>query len=224
MDKMTFIILSLHVGLLAHVGLFYVSEPKVGIKHLVVNQFTTPGPKPVVNKPKAATPPLQKRSRPPKPEVKPPIPAPKKVTSAPAQAPLPAPKKTQTAKRSPLTQELLQELEESIAKIEGKHDKVDTRKQLATPHSIEIPNRDKVEENYADALISCLRGSLHLPDYGEVKLEVTLKEDGSVEKVVVLKADSEKNRNYLETHLPHLKFPAVKKPEHTFVLTFCNEV
>lgn len=223
MRNVALIVLSLHVSLLIYFGSVHVSEPKATVKRLIVNQLTKPLPQPTKKKAQAVTPTPQKKASPAKPAAKPPAPAPKKEPPI-AKAPAPPPKKTQMPKRSPLTQELLQELEESIAKIEGKHDKVDTRKQLTTPQSIEIPNHDTIEESYAEALILCLRQSLHLPDYGEVKLKITLKEDGSVERLVVLKADSEKNRNYLETHLPHLKFPAIKKTEHTFVLTFCNEV
>jgi hypothetical protein len=86
-----------------------------------------------------------------------------------------------------------------------------------------------MSHEYQESLIHYLQETLNLPEYGEVKIEVTLRQDGSVAHMVVVKAESEKNRKYLEAHLPKLKFPRLDEPfsskkQHTFVLTFCNEV
>jgi hypothetical protein len=74
-----------------------------------------------------------------------------------------------------------------------------------------------------------LHSSLHLPDFGAVKIELTLRQDGTVAKLKVLKTESEKNKQYLETHLVRLTFPYLKgayakQGEFTFVLNFCNEL
>ena len=74
-----------------------------------------------------------------------------------------------------------------------------------------------------------LHENLHLPDFGEVKLQLTLSQDGKVLKVVVLNTESEKNKSYLELQLPKMRFPRLEDPfanksQHTFVLTFCNEL
>lgn len=137
---------------------------------------------------------------------------------------------------------LLRELEESIAKIEDKSDKnrkaknPDAKGKLSTPMVLQIdalnglaPENSDNAENYASLLAQCLHASLHLPDFGEVKIELTLKQDGKVVKLKVLKTESEQNKKYLESHLPQLKLPHLngsfaKQEEHTFVLNFCNEL
>lgn len=78
-------------------------------------------------------------------------------------------------------------------------------------------------EGPPDEVISFLHGALHLPDFGEVKIELTLGDNGVVNKVVVLKSESAKNKAYLEKQLPLLKFPKDMKSQ-TLILTFCNEI
>ena len=128
-----------------------------------------------------------------------------------------------TPPRAPrVPKQLLQELEESIAKIDQKRDKLYTGKEIPQPtRALHI---DETEADFVRMLTEHLEQSLHLPDFGEVKIALTLQENGTVIKVVVLKVESEKNRRYLEAHLPLLKFPHLKQKQNTFILTFCNEV
>lgn len=80
---------------------------------------------------------------------------------------------------------LLKELEESIAKIDEKRDKESGEKKWQWTHSFKI---DSVEENdadygkidasYTESLIRNLQNALDLPEYGPVKIELTLREDG----------------------------------------------
>lgn len=254
MKKIAIFVIGVHLLLIFFLGVFHVAEKSPAVKKLAIKQYAAkPAPKVVTApppkaapaaasrvKPKAITPPGPIAPPPPPankpapkqtPEKKPtpqsPPPAPKAPTPTPASSKTKA--KTQTPVQSPLTQKLMKELEESIAKIEGKHDKVDTSRQIATPRAIDTLKIDHLEkdnsdEDYTDTLILCLRQSLNLPDFGEVKIKLTLRQDGTVDKLIVLKTESENNRRYLETHLPNLKFPALNKQQHTFVLTFCNEV
>jgi hypothetical protein len=158
--------------------------------------------------------------------------------------------KTPAAKKNPppppqnranISDSLLKELEESIAKIETKSDKGAASKktpinsQAFTPISLQIDNplsddstAEEGESSYPDTLASHLHRSLSLPDYGEVKIQLSLRQDGTVVKLIVLKTQSEKNRQYLESNLPRLQFPRFEgayasKKEYTFILTFCNE-
>ena len=83
--------------------------------------------------------------------------------------------------------------------------------------------------NYGEFLTAYLQEMLHLPDFGEVKVQITVAQDGSVMKYAVVKAESDKNKKYLEEKLTSLRFPefkgkGIKKSEETFVLTFCNEI
>lgn len=180
------------------------------------------------------TPPIAEKKAPAK--QRPPIldkkPAPKKAKVQP-------PKSVEPEQSIP--QELLDELEESIAKIDQKRDnlyrKKNTGASTGVPHrlekdlAIDIPQLQTGdgEGEYQEALVSYLHQSLNLPEFGEVKIQLTLNRDGTVVKLVVLKTESEKNKKHLEAALPLLKFPPLgglysKKQQQTFVLTFCNEV
>lgn len=158
-----------------------------------------------------------------------------------SKAKQPAPKKNPPPQnRAKISDSLLKDLEESIAKIEKKSDKgasktpALSRKSLApialqidSPSS-EFSNETKEGGDYTEILVDHLHQCLSLPDYGEVKIQLSLRQDGTVCKVVVLKAQSEKNKQYLESNLPPLKFPRfdgpyASKKEYTFILTFCNE-
>jgi hypothetical protein len=144
--------------------------------------------------------------------------------------------------RAKISDSLLQQLEESIAKIENKSDKT-AYSQRATiagkairEATLQIDSTledgagsEQDDGNYTDALIQCLHQSLSLPDYGEVKIQLSLRQDGTVAKIVVLKTQSEKNRQYLQSHLTRLRFPPLEgvyanKKECAFVLTFCNQL
>ena len=154
----------------------------------------------------------------------------------------PTPKKnTPTPSRAKISENLFQELEESIAKIDAKRDKLYPKKLHAAQKPIIAPlqidafavGEDAASSGgaatYAESLVHYLQQSLNLPEYGEVKVQLTLRQDGIVIKIVVLKSESNNNRKHLETNLPKLKFPRfegelAKNREQTFTLTFCNEV
>lgn len=136
--------------------------------------------------------------------------------------------------RAKISDSLLKELEESIAKIEKSGDKgtAKPKKTLASPAPLQIDTplaeAADAEEDYTDALIGHLHQCLTLPDYGEVKIQLSLRQDGTVIKLVVLRAQSEKNKQYLEKNLPQLRFPRfdgayASKKECVFTFTFCNE-
>jgi hypothetical protein len=164
----------------------------------------------------------------------PPI-ADKKVSKAPPQ------KKKEIAPRPKISPDLLRDLEESIAKIDEKRDKLHAKKRELSKNkqSDEIKAVQPTDyaalaesanvDDYQSLLVSYLRGELQLPEFGEVKIELTLHSNGSVAKWVVVKSESEKNRKHLESKLPHMKFPPpgkllFGKEQHQFVLTFCNEI
>jgi colicin import membrane protein len=82
------------------------------------------------------------------------------------------------------------------------------------------------DEDFVLSLIGYLQGYLQLPDVGEVQIQLTLRKDGKVENMKVIKAESEKNRKYLEENLPKLSFPAIyldKTASRSFLFTFCNK-
>ncbi len=170
---------------------------------------------------------------------------PKKVESKKAIPPK-TPVQTKTNKKVPekkkqakkgtseaaIPENLLKELEQSFRNIESKSKPSLKKNKLDLPKNIsklEIDQSDLIENqaddsSYYSSLIRRLQDELHLPEHGEVKIALTLKRDGSVIKVQVIKAESEKNRLFLEKHLPKVTFPhfPFDKQENTFILTFCN--
>jgi hypothetical protein len=85
------------------------------------------------------------------------------------------------------------------------------------------------EKTYYDELIYRLKLALKLPEYGEVKLKLTLTRIGKVIKVAVTSAKSRKNREYIEKMLPQISFPRFgnnfsSDKDHTFHLNLSNEL
>lgn len=191
---------------------------------------TTPAPvkKKEVTPPKPATPKAPIKEPPKKVEKKP----------SPTKKAPPTPKKTKVSPPPPPSpshdlQKSLKEIEETIAKIATNNDKMSSRvrkeplpKLDNLPESLSLPL--ELEEDYASSLVEYLEEHLRLPDSGEVKIELTLRKDGSIEAVKVLSAKSEQNKKRLEEHLPRLHFPPFPKEEKekkskVFILTFCND-
>jgi len=134
-------------------------------------------------------------------------------------------KEAQSENRVMVSNELKKKLEESIAKIEKKKEPLSQPLPLIQLHIDSVGT----ESDYPDLIADYLRQLLHLPEFGEVNVQLTLHQDGRVAKLVVLYAGSERNKRYLEQSLPFLRFPSfngsfAKKMEHTFTLTFCNEI
>ena len=135
--------------------------------------------------------------------------------------------------RGKISDHLLRDLEESLAKIEGKSAQTRPSQQTYKTRSpikltIDTETSDQAE-SYIESIVSHLRRSLTLPELGAVKIQLRLRQDGSVIKLNVLNSESKENKRYLETHLPLLHFPRFEealagKKEHEFIVTFVNEI
>ncbi len=248
LQKITLFVLSLHVGFLL---LLTFSPHKKQIKptqHLIVRTEKLSPPKEKQNfSPKTTTPPApnpQKKEAPKKKAADPKLsakkPAQKKENPAekpkkPVKKEMPKPPKKQEVQKKEelLSKQEIKELEEVLGLIEGKQ-KTTSHKTPSIKEPSSFPSQEKekawefdLSGSYQEELISHLHSSLNLPEYGDVSIELTLRSDGYVTKVVVLKAESVKNRKYLETHLPLLRFPPLQggvEKEKTFKLTFSNEL
>lgn len=151
----------------------------------------------------------------------------------------PKPTAKQTPKTPTATQKQIQEIEERIAKIEAKNDRMLNKSKLAVPTPItlssQIPSQNSLEftkdqmfatDDAVASLIGYLQGYLQLPDIGEVQIQLVLRKDGKVESMKVIKTESEANRKYLEEYLPKLSFPLSileRASSRSFLLTFCNK-
>ncbi len=124
--------------------------------------------------------------------------------------------------------EVWKEIDEALAKIDDKvyskpQSKLDVPQvKGSSPSKLLFPDFGEIEEE-EETLVSFLHMSLNLPEVGEVKIQLTIKKDGSVGRLVVLEAQSQKNKAYLQKNLPLLRFPLIFDKEKTFTLTFCNE-
>jgi colicin import membrane protein len=140
--------------------------------------------------------------------------------------------------------QLLNKAQESIAKISQSRDKVIATKATNLPGpsvpghveslhidalpTVELKSLSKSEVGYCDELATRLKLMLRLPEYGDVKVKLTLDRAGQFIKVAVMKAESTANRSYIEKTLPTMRYPSFggnfgDLAEYTFVITLSNE-
>lgn len=84
------------------------------------------------------------------------------------------------------------------------------------------------ERGYRDELASRLKLMLKLPEYGIVKLKLTLNRLGKVIKLEILSSESSLNRKHIEKSLSSLSFPPLgdnfaKEKDHTFQITLSSD-
>lgn len=173
-------------------------------------------------------------------------PAPSKPSSAPSVSkPIPSTSKkpivvdkgkpttpSSTKPAAPNTVVDWKEIDQVLAKIEEK-EHTSENVAIAAPKFLQIesssfsPLMAEIGETTQDAtgaVASFLHDSLHLPEVGEVKVELLIKKDGTIANVVIMRSESEKNKRYLQTHLPLLRFPMDFEQDKTWTLTFSNEI
>lgn len=171
-----------------------------------------------------------------------PIPKPAKKPQASAKKVATTKKTTETKKLPDKRKKLIQELHESIAKMETKQTTEQNTTAVIVPKPIselkanhyEIKSETKASEEeemnislYTNLLVTHLKDTLALPGYGTVKIKLALKNSGEIDSMSVTSSDSEVNRLYLEKHLLDLTFPKFTeelsgKDVYTFSLTFCS--
>lgn len=79
---------------------------------------------------------------------------------------------------------------------------------------------------YEETLISFLTASLELPEYGEVRAELTLTREGRLLSIDILDAKSRKNKEFLKKKLPELLYPCFNDSSSeikSFTVVFRNE-
>lgn len=194
-------------------------EPQKAAKPPTSKPVAENKPKP---KPKEVTKPQpEKKAEPPKPKVDPAVEAAK-------------------AKR----RELLSNAQKSIAKIDHVYDKLaaETANTVAgvIPAKIDTLQVETLaiesanslspqEKSYYDELASRLKLVLRLPEFGEVRIKLTLDRSGKFVKVVIMSAESVKNSTYIEKTLPTLTYPSFgtnfsDQPQYTFIIALSNEM
>ncbi|MFI0434409.1 MAG: hypothetical protein ACH350_01600 [Parachlamydiaceae bacterium] len=84
------------------------------------------------------------------------------------------------------------------------------------------------ETSYSDEVAYYLKRNLKLPDYGAVKIKLTLDRMGKVKKIEIIKSESNKNKIYLENEIKKMIFSSFDQKfqgvdENTFVITLQND-
>lgn len=141
-------------------------------------------------------------------------------------------------------QKLFSEVQERIAKIDESRHKGTSgslkNEKLAEAHTIKSLQTDAItadpkapplshkEISYHNELVGYLKLNLRLPEYGDVKLKLTINRSGKVVSLVIVSTESIANRKYIEKKLPTLKLPGFgsnfgSDPEYTFSITLTSE-
>jgi colicin import membrane protein len=99
----------------------------------------------------------------------------------------------------------------------------------ALPTTGSVSDFSQREVGYIDELVSRLKLSLRLPEYGDVKIKLTLERSGKVAKLEIVKQSSEANKKYVEKKVPALTFPPFgnnfgAEGTYTFLITLSNEL
>jgi len=254
--KLFFFVLVVHLLFFFLLGTSSQKNKKIKEKKLIVKMIASTPRKnsPSLQ----ITAPIQKKQMPSqqtqqKPKSVPPLPQKQQKKSSPSLSPLSKKnaaiqtekvKKNQKEKPSPalssskpshaIPEHLLHELEQSLAKLEEKpHPPSNLSKKSASPTIplLKIEQTDfqsNAQKEYDAFLIQQMQTSLQLPEFGEVKMQLTLDKRGNVLKVVVIKAENDKNKRYLQEVLPKLHFPGFfsyfpDMEQKTFAITFCNQ-
>lgn len=94
----------------------------------------------------------------------------------------------------------------------------------ALPSDSAIP----METSYRDELAYRLKHTLKMPDYGQVKIKLTLERSGKVANVQIVSSESAKNKQYVEKMIPTLVFPPFgtrfqDAKQYSFMITLKNE-
>ena len=143
-------------------------------------------------------------------------------------------------------QKLVSQAQERIAKIGTSRDKATAGKGTETalksvPSAITSLHVDALpvmqggpplsdrEISYRDELAGRLKLMLRLPEYGDVKIKLTLDRSGKVASVVIVSSESAANRKYIEKTLPGMTFPAFganfgSAAQYAFSITLSNDL
>lgn len=169
-----------------------------------------------------------------------PTPAPKpKAIEKPTPKPAPKPTPKPIAKPSPKINTALKKKQELFQKAQGAlsslknppaPDKIKLPKQLGAlaVDSLNATGLSLHEQSYQEELAARLKLLLKLPEYGIVKLKLTLSRAGKVTLVEIVSSDSQANRTHIQKSLPTLTFPAFgdnfgKEMAHTFSITLSSD-
>lgn len=139
-------------------------------------------------------------------------------------------------------EELLRQVRETIAKIDQKPHKTSSNTSLSLPTTLSSLAFERHQDSsstentggsdllsYEEELSLRLKAWLTLPEHGSVKIKLTLNSQGQFVQMQIIKAESEKNRRYIEKRIPELSFPCFgpslpAEKQRIFSLTLNNQL
>lgn len=123
------------------------------------------------------------------------------------------------------TAALLAEAQKNLNEVkEGPRSTTKTEKK--SPPPVTASDGESIEA-YASILVLQIQEQFVLPEYGEVKISLTLEKSGKVKALVIKESRSEKNSAYLKEKLNQFQFipfygTLKEAKEHTFIITLKN--
>jgi hypothetical protein len=198
---------------------FKPSRP-IAIRTFAPQKTIVQAPKKAASAPKSTSP--QKTSAP--------KPAANKKTAPPA-APKTAKSKNSATKTIPTKDRSLDDLAAALNAVDlSEKPTIAKRAGIDVPALIQVQQqnvRETSAPSYSEFLIAYLQESLDLPEYGEVKIKLTINREGNLLDSAVLASENPKNSEFLKNRLPELTFPCfndfgVDEKNLTFTISFRN--
>lgn len=126
--------------------------------------------------------------------------------------------------QSPKQAKLLNEIHQTLREIAEPTPPVALKPQLTIPTLAPILSAATTEaplDNVHERLSAFLQETLQLPEFGEVKIELSVDARGKLTHFKILETKSEKNADFLKNRLPELQFPCFNKSS-TLTIVFRN--
>lgn len=141
----------------------------------------------------------------------------------------PAPNK-KAAPKADENESALQSVANALEELKSLEKKKEPLKTLSVPSQIRLETKgaeSKIAQTYGAFLVAYLENSLDLPEYGNVKLELSIDRTGRLLTSQVLSSESDKNSEFLKNRLPELAFPCfndfqIAENTLTFTVSFRN--
>lgn len=202
-------------------------EPVVMTEPSLLNPPLTP-PKPIQQGKKKTTSPTKKPKQAPQPK--------KTATSSPTpskkkQKPSSPPPDPEEEKNRAAEQALLSSAAATLSQLD-----TIVAKETASPKTIstslpqtmgDLKSQQTSREssaNYISQVAWKLKKTLRFPEYGSVRIEMTISKEGRVERVSVLASENTKNRSYVESTIPTLSFASnPNQTAITYIFLLNNE-
>jgi hypothetical protein len=147
---------------------------------------------------------------------------PAKSSPTPAKKPSVIAKSASPKKKSPApSQKLLQDIESNLQALTSPVVKERVKTEISIP-TLHIESITFEESNSTERIAAFLQDSLQLPEYGEVKVALSLDRSGKLLHLDILDSKSEKNKQFIKNRLPELQFPCLNESA-SLTIVFRNE-